>query len=114
MPSTHGWLQCYNAQFAVTADQLILGTEVGSNPADVTYYDAMAARVTRTAADLDASDEVGTLLFDAGYASEHTLSQGRTTGSTSGYDQLIALGKTRSVLRAARDRPTTGPPPPGA
>lgn len=107
MPSQRGWVQGYNAQVAVTADQIIWAIEVGNNPADVTYYDSMTAQVTRTADELDATDEIGTLLFDAGYASIDTL-------TAEGPNQLIALGKTRSMLRAARADPADGPPPAGA
>ena len=45
------------------------------------------------------------LLFDAGYASDATL-------TAEGPDRLIALGKSHSVQTAARDNPTSGPPPP--
>jgi hypothetical protein len=50
---------------------------------------------------------IGTLLYDAGYASDDTL-------ATASPNQLIALGKTRSVRANAREHPTTGSPPPDA
>lgn len=57
-----------------------------------------------------AEQEVGTLLLDAGYASNDTF----TAPGSQGLDQLIALGKTRSVQAAARVRPASGEPPEGA
>ncbi|MDQ2792247.1 MAG: transposase [Actinomycetota bacterium] len=61
------------------------------------------AATEHAAAALDARDELGTLLFDAGYASTDTL-------AAPGPDQLIALSKTHPVHAAT----TTGPPPPHA
>jgi hypothetical protein len=107
MPTKNGWVQGYNAQFAVTADQIILELQVSTNSADIVSFTPMVTAVTATAAALRAGDELDTLLFDAGYCSEDTL-------TAEGPDRLIALGKTHSVRRAARNRPTTGDPPEGA
>lgn len=107
MPTAHGWVQGYNTQFAVSADQIILATQVSANPADVVAYDHMVTATTQATDQLEAHDELGTLLFDAGYASNDTL-------NTPGPDRLIALGKHRSIRAAARDHPTSGPPPAGA
>ncbi|HEY2503001.1 MAG TPA: transposase [Mycobacterium sp.] len=107
MPTRNGWIQGYNNQFAVSADQIILATAVSTNPADITSYETMVAATAAALTALGAGDELRTLLFDAGYASNDTL----TAASP---DQLIALGKTHSIQAAARDNPTSGPPPPGA
>jgi transposase len=105
MPTRNGWVQGYNVQFAVTADQIILATTVSTNPADTVSFTPMLTAAEHAAAALD--DQVGTLLLDAGYASEDNL-------TAPGPDRLIALGKTRSVRQTARERPTNGAPPPGA
>ena len=34
MPTRKGWIQGYNAQVAVTADQIIVAVSLGQNPAD--------------------------------------------------------------------------------
>lgn len=94
-------------QFAVTADQLILATQLSTNPADITSFAPMLCAVRHAPAHLGDPDGIGTLLLDAGYASDDTL-------TAPGPDRLIALGKTRSVRAAARDHPATGPPPQGA
>ncbi len=109
MPTKDGWTQGYNAQFAYSADQILLVGHISTNPADVAGYDHMvtATATTDTVALLGATDELGPLLFDTGYCSDATL-------AAPSPDRLIALGKIHSVLAAARDNPATGPPPEGA
>jgi transposase len=99
-----GWGQCYNGQLAVSEDHFIVVVDVSTNPADITSFQRMTGKTVQTADDLDAADELGTLLFDTGYCSDETL-------AAPGPDRLIATGTTRSVRQAARDNPTTGPPP---
>jgi transposase len=106
MLSKNGWLQAYNVQVGVSADQIIVATEVSTSPVDIVSYHRMVAKTEHAAADLDATSELGTLLLDTGYCSNDTL-------TAPGPDRLIATGKTRSIRQAARDNPTTGPPPPG-
>ncbi len=43
MPTKNGWVQGYNNQFAVSADQIILATQVSTNPADILSYHTMVA-----------------------------------------------------------------------
>jgi transposase len=107
MPTKDGWIQGYNTQFAITADQIILATEVSTNPADILSYDTMVAATVQAAAALGEPDGIGTLLLDTGYASNATL-------AAPGPDRLIALGKSHSVQARAREHPTTGEPPPDA
>jgi hypothetical protein len=108
MPTRNGWIQGYNTHFAVTADQIILTTQVSTNPADIVSYTSMTTAAQHTVqVHLADPDGIGTLLYDAGYASDDTLTDAHP-------NRLIALGKTRSVRAAARDHPTTGPPPPQA
>ncbi len=107
MPGRNGWVQGYNTQFAVTADQIIAATAVSTSPVDILSYPTMVTATENAATLLGAYAELGTLLLDTGYASNATL-------TAPGPDRLIALGKTRSVQAAARDNPACGPPPPGA
>ena len=102
----NGWGQCYNGQLAVSQDHFIVVVDVSTNPADITSYQPMVTKTEQTAADLHAADELGTLLLDTGYCSDDTL-------AAPGPDRLIATGKSRSIRQAARDNPTTGPPPEG-
>ena len=107
MPTRYGWLQAYNTQFAHSADQYILVTQVSDNPADIVSYTPMINATVQAAALLDATDELGTVLLDTGYASDDTL-------SAPGPNRLIALGKSHSVQTRAREHPTSGPPPENA
>ncbi|GAB3847189.1 hypothetical protein GCM10027610_066600 [Dactylosporangium cerinum] len=65
----------------------------------------MADRLHRVTGSAD--HIVGTVLADAGYASDANL-------AASGPDRLIALGKGRDQSKAALREPTHGPPPPDA
>jgi transposase len=104
MPSKNGWVQAYNVQVSASADQIILATEVSTSPVDIVSYQSMVDKTEHAAANLQATDELGTLLFDTGYCSDANI-------TAPGPDRLIATGKTRSIRQAVRDNPTTGPPP---
>jgi transposase len=107
MPSKNGWVQAYNVQLSASADQVIVATEISTSPVDIVSYQRMVDKTEHAVADLQATDELGTLLFDTGYCSDATI-------TAPGPDRLIATGKTRSIRQAARDHPTTGPPPANA
>lgn len=108
MPSQHGWVQGFNAQLAVTDDQIILAAMLTQTPADVEAFLPMMSRA-RAAARLmnrarDRKKRFGIIVADAGYVSRENL-------TAPGPDRLIALGKGRDQERAARQNPATGPPP---
>jgi len=109
MPTRRGFVQGYNAQVAVTADQLIVALHLSQHPNDMACFvpmmhaaQAASARLHETTANPD--HLIGTLLADAGYASDANLTE-------PGPDRLIALGKHRDLAKAARIDPTPGPPP---
>jgi transposase len=112
MPTRKGFLQGYNAQFAVSADQIILAVSLGQSTNDQACFVPMM-QATQQAADRlraltgDDSHVIGTVLADAGYASDANL-------ATSGPDRLIALGKSRDQSKAASQQPAQGPPAPDA
>jgi len=112
MPTRKGFLQGYNAQLAVTSDQLIVAVALGQSSNDIASLVPMMQASIEAADALHArtgSDEhvIGVVLADAGYCSEANL-------AAPGPDRLIALNKNRNQTRAARDEPRTGPPPTGA
>jgi transposase len=117
MTSKRGWMQGYNAQFAITADQLVLATQITQSPVDNPSFIPMVHAATAAARDIaavrdphepvDEHGGIGLLLADAGYASDTNL-------TTPGPDRLIALGKTRDQHRAAHDHPAHGDPPAAA
>jgi transposase len=110
MPTRRGFLQGYNAQLAVSSDQIIVAASVGQSTNDQACFVPMMAAAQHAAACLHAmtgsSDHViGTVLADAGYANDANL-------AADGPDRLIALGKGRDQSRIAAHQPAQGPPPP--
>ncbi|HEX2772049.1 MAG TPA: transposase [Micromonosporaceae bacterium] len=108
MPTRKGFLQGYNAQIAVSADQLILAVSVGQSTNDQACFVPMMHAAQHAADRLHAftgNDDhvVGTVLADAGYATDSNL-------AASGPNRLIALGKGRDQSKAASREPTQGPP----
>ena len=90
---------------------LIVALEVVQDTNDQNHLIPMMSATTQIADHLyaatgDDRHRVGTLLADAGYASDDNL-------AAPGPQRLIALGKGRDQARRAQDDPLTGPPPPG-
>ncbi len=106
-----GWLQGYNAQAVVSADQIVLATDVTSTPSDTVSFVPMmraaehAAHLLTTAT--GANYQIGTLLADAGYDSLDNL-------TAAGPDRLIADTTSHKLRAAARETPTDPAPPPDA
>jgi transposase len=112
MPTRRGFVQGYNAQVAVTADQMIAAVTISQSPNDMACLVPMMRAAQDAAARLHAvtgspDHTVGTVLADAGYASDANL-------AAAGPERLIALGKGRDQAKAARAHPATGSPPPSA
>lgn len=110
MPTRNGWVQGFNAQVAVTDDQLIVATSLNNNPVDApTFLPMMSAAVEAAAMLGEATGRsdttIGVVLADAGYVSAGNL-------TAPGPDRLIATGKHHAAEKAARDQPASGPPPP--
>jgi transposase len=109
MPTRKGFLQGYNAQVAVTADQIIVAVALGQSTNDQACFVPMMHVAQQAAAHLhtltDNDDHlIGTVLADAGYAADANL-------TAPGPDRLIALGKGRDQSKAAAHEPVHGPPP---
>ena len=112
MPTRRGFVQGYNAQVAVTADQMIAAVTISQNPNDMACFVPMMRAAQDAAARLHAvtgspDHTVGTVLADAGYASDANL-------AAAGPERLIALGTGRDQAKTARAHPATGSPPPSA
>jgi hypothetical protein len=106
MPTRRGFLQGFNAQFAVTGDQLIVAVQVGQSTNDQGCFVSMMRAAQDAAAHMRAvtghpDHVIGTVLADAGYNSDANL-------NADGPDRLIALGKGRDQARAATDEPAHG------
>jgi transposase len=112
MPTRRGWVQGYNVQVAVTADQLIVATRVVQQTGDRGEFVPMVAAAEQAAADCRAASgrddiAIGVALADAGYFSQANL-------TAPGPDRLIALGKGSRQHNDALRQPAEGDPPPDA
>lgn len=113
MKTQKGWVQGFNAQLAVTDDQIILAAQATQDTNDQRQLVPMMMAAATNAAIVTAnrtieSDEaIGVIVADAGYCSEANL-------QAPGPDRLIALGKEHANRIAATNEPTSGPPPPTA
>ena len=101
MKSRKGYLQGYNAQAVVTADQIILATDVTNQANDVRQLAPMIAR-TLTMMEAVTGDEaaLGVGLFDAGYWSDENAAT-----ETAECEYLIATTKDWKQRKAMRDAP---------
>lgn len=112
MPTRKGYLQGYNAQVAVTADHIIVAVDLGQSTNDQASFVPMMQAAQHAAEFLHAvsgncEHSIGTVLADAGYASDANL-------AAPGPDRLIALGKARDQTISATREPAQGPPNPDA
>ncbi|MGV9950281.1 transposase [Rhodococcus aetherivorans] len=112
MPTRRGFLQGYNAQLAVTSDQIITAVQIGQSPNDIASLVPMMDACQRASAMLHTESGkpdhvIGVVLADAGYCSDSNL-------AAPGPERLIALNKTRDHAKSVMEQPVTGPPPDGA
>jgi transposase len=99
MPTRKGFLQGYNAQVAVSSDHMIVAVSLGQSTSDLKCLVPMMHAAQAAAArchDATGRPEhtIGTVLADAGYASDANL-------SAPGPDRIIALSKGRDHSSAA-------------
>lgn len=105
MPTGKGWIQGYNAQLAVSEDQLVLGVKVTNTTVDVDQFEPMLAAAAQGAEALNrgrarsgaTAETIDQVLADAGYFSGHNL-------ITPGPDRLIAPANRRRLEEAAHGR----------
>lgn len=112
MPTRKGFVQGYNAQFAVSGDQIIVAVALEQSTNDQACFVPMMHAAQQAADQLHARTDnddhrIGTVLADAGYAADANL-------TAPGPDRLIALGKGRDQSKAAAHQPAHGLPPPHA
>jgi transposase len=75
MSTSHGFVQGYNAQAVATAEQVIVAAEVTDEHNDTAQLHPMIAATTASLAAAGIAERPGTLLADAGYASEANFAQ---------------------------------------
>jgi transposase len=103
-----GFIQGYNTQNVVSQDGLIIATELTADPVDNQWFEPMLRQAENAAALINAArppgdpaGQIGLILADAGYLSEHNL-------TIEGPGRLIATGTTRNVEKAATGQDVTG------
>jgi hypothetical protein len=114
MPARGGFIQGYNTQNVTSSDGLIIATQLTASPTDNAWFEPMLARARDAAALIAAcrpaagdSDgdgdggQIGLLLADAGYLSEHNL-------TIDGPDRLIATGRQHNVEKTAAGQQARG------
>jgi transposase len=94
-----GFIQGYNPQNVTSADGLIIATELTADQSDARWFEPMLARAQHAAALIASArpgggDQIGLILADAGYLSDHNL-------ALPGPDRLIATGKRRELGKLA-------------
>lgn len=98
-PHGNGWLQGFNAQAAVSQDQIVLAAYVCNKANDVEQFGPLSQALQHEVDRLQNAGQqvqIGTVLADAGYASEANL-------TSEGPDRLIALGKDPAGTARAND-----------
>jgi transposase len=101
MKTRRGWVQGYNAQAAVTQDQIILAADVTDQANDVQQLDGMLAQAeANAAATLGPASSLGAVVADAGYWSESNAKAERP-----GRELFIATQKDHKQRAELRDAP---------
>ncbi|MGH9022739.1 MAG: transposase, partial [Acidimicrobiia bacterium] len=100
MKTASGWVQGFNAQAAVNAQQVVVACALTQDRNDVAQLVPMMAAVIDTARAAGIAGDIGTVLADAGYWSE-------ANATAEGPDRLIATTKDWKQRRAAREMGTT-------
>jgi len=102
MKTRSGYVQGYNAQAAVTEDQIIVAAEVTQECNDVGQLLPMLKKVAENLKAAGAPEAMETALADAGYWSEANMSGSGADGP----ELLIATNKDWKQRKAMREAPT--------
>lgn len=102
MKTRSGYVQGYNAQAAVTEDQIIIAAEVTDEANDVRQLHPMMAASRESLKAAGERDGIENLLADAGYWSESNARPGRGRPGT---NLLIATNKDWKQRKALREQP---------
>jgi Transposase DDE domain len=83
LKTTRGWVQGYNAQAAVTAEQLVIAAEISTESLDTANLEPMVETARQELEAAGVTDQPGVVLADAGYwkneAIEAIVNQGIQT-----------------------------------
>jgi transposase len=105
MKTTGGWVQGYNVQAAVNAEQIVIGYATTQDHNDVNQFRPMIKAAQFAAGTACIEHDIALALADAGYWSDDNA-------TAAGPNRLIATTKDWKQRKAARELGvTTGPPP---
>lgn len=105
MNTKDGWVQGFNVQASVNAEQVVLAYATTQDHNDVNQLVPMIDATEKSATTAGITEEIGQALADAGYWSEDNA-------TAEGPDRLIATTKDWKQRKLARELgETTGPPP---
>ena len=103
MKTTSGYVQGFNAQLAVTKDQVIVAADVSSEPLDVEQFQPVVDQALDNLSVADSHQQVQTIVADAGYFSKANVTLDR------GPEILIAPVASRMLK--SQDPPAASSPP---
>ena len=101
MKTQRGYMQGYNAQAVVTADQIIVAADVTQEANDINQLHAMLAEAQEQRYTIEYPQPIGTVLADAGSGSEANLTEADPARPT----LLIATNKNWKQRQALREQP---------
>ena len=96
-----GYVQGYNAQAVVTAEQMIVAAEITQQANDLQQLHPMLTQAQDNLQAIDHPQAIGTAVADAGYCSEANL----TTAGPDGLELLVATNKDWKQRKAQREQP---------
>ncbi len=91
LKTAHGYLQGYNAQAAVTKDQIVLAAELTPKANDVAELHPMIAATERSLHAVGVASPIEAIVADAGYFSDQNLADAELEGP----ELLIATTKSQ-------------------
>ena len=101
MKTQKGYVQGYNAQAVVTAEQIIVAAELPQQANDLHQLHPMLTQAQENLQAIDHSQAIGIALADAGYCSEANL----TEVVPEGPELLVATNKDWKQRKAQREQP---------
>lgn len=101
MKTQAGYVQGYNAQAIVTAEQIVVAAELTQQANDIHQLHPMVAQARENLHTIGHLPPIGTALADAGYCSEANL----TTVVANGPELLVATNKDWKQRKAQREQP---------
>ena len=101
MKTQRGYVQGYNAQAVVTAEQVIVAAELTQQANDLHQLHPMLAQARENLQAIDHAQTIGIALADAGYCSEANL----TEEVSEGPELLVATNKDWKQRKAQREQP---------